>query len=88
MSLPLLQIFVFMLLTFLFGLALGWVIWRMGGATQKELQSATTEVDFWRKNLEQCRMELGTEQNKVVTLQDEAAKMKKQILTLKNQPKD
>ncbi|MEO0904566.1 MAG: hypothetical protein AAFX89_07320 [Pseudomonadota bacterium] len=83
MSLPLIQIFTFMSVTFLLGLALGWSIWRFGGANQKELESATSQTDFWRKNLEQCRMELDGEKNKVTNLRNESTNLKRQIAVLK-----
>ncbi len=82
MSISLLQIFVFMLCTFALGLVLGWVLWRFGGASKQALDSINTEVDFWRSNLEQCRIKLGNEQVKVAALHEEKANLKKRLASL------
>ncbi|WP_296428372.1 hypothetical protein [Yoonia sp.] len=79
MSSFLLQMFAFMLCTFLLGLLLGWLVWRYGGASQQALDSVNTEVDFWRSNLEHCRVELGNEQNTVASLREEKAALKKRL---------
>lgn len=83
MSSLLLQIFAFMLCTFILGLLLGWLIWRYGGVSHRALVSANTEVDFWRNNLEQCRNELGLEQSKCVALNKQTAELKKRLAAQK-----
>jgi uncharacterized membrane-anchored protein YhcB (DUF1043 family) len=79
MSSLLLQILAYMLCTFLLGLLLGWLVWRYGGASKSTMNS---EVDFWRSNLEQCRRELGNEQNGHAALREETTKLKKRLATL------
>ena len=76
------QILLFMLVTFVLGLALGWLIWRFGGPAQTALDSKESELDFWRSNLEQCRMELGEERNAVAALREERSILKRRIASL------
>jgi|GEM_PF-4919787 len=76
MSSLLIQIFGFMLVTFLLGLLLGWLVWRYGSSAN---QSPETEIEFWRSNLEQCRFKLSNEQNKVEVLREEKANLKRRL---------
>ena len=85
MSNSVIQILIFMLCTFSLGLFLGWVLWRFGGASKQALDSMNTEVEFWRNNLEQCRIKLGNEQVKLAALQEEKANLKKRLASLKTQ---
>ncbi len=85
MSSFLLQIFAFMLCTFVLGLLLGWLLWRYGGASKKALNSMNTEIDFWRSNLEQCRNELGTEQNALAALREERTNLRKRLAALQSE---
>jgi uncharacterized membrane-anchored protein YhcB (DUF1043 family) len=85
MSSFLLQIFAFMFCTFLLGLLLGWLVWRFGGSSRQALTSMNSEVDFWRSNLEQCRLELGKEQNNLAALHEERTNLKKRLASLEEQ---
>jgi hypothetical protein len=68
-----------MFCTFILGLLLGWVAWRYEGVSKRAMNS---EVDFWRSNLEQCRGELGNEQNINAALRDQTATLKKHLSSL------
>ncbi|MEL6682217.1 MAG: hypothetical protein AAFQ09_06180 [Pseudomonadota bacterium] len=87
MSPLLLQIFAFMLVTFLLGLGLGWLIWRFGRASDQALDTMKTEIDFWRSSLEQCRHERDTEQKAVAVLHEEKKMLKRRIASLEARPK-
>lgn len=78
------QIFAFMGITFLLGIVLGWLVWRYDGVSQKALGAASSEVDFWRSNLEESRVKLGYEQNKTLALTEEKAALKKRIASLED----
>ncbi|KJZ17867.1 hypothetical protein [Loktanella sp. S4079] len=82
MSVVLIQLFGFMLVTFGLGLLLGWVIWRYDDGTAPTQDSHETELEFWRSNLEQCRFKLNNEQNKVETLREEKARLKRRLEAL------
>ncbi|MEJ6404223.1 hypothetical protein [Yoonia sp. 2307UL14-13] len=82
MSDPTIQIIIFMLVTFALGLALGWLIWRFGGADQQEL--ASSEVTFWKSNLEQVRAEREADLQKIAVLQNEREVLKKQLAAAKS----
>jgi uncharacterized membrane-anchored protein YhcB (DUF1043 family) len=83
----LLQIFAVMIVTFVLGLFLGWLVWRYGGASKQALDSVNSEVDFWRSNLEQCRVELSDEQNALAVLREERTNLKKRLASLEAQAK-
>lgn len=82
MSSFMVQILVFMLCTFVLGVALGWLIWRYGGASKSAIDSMETEVDFWRSNLEQCRLELAEERNALAALLEESSVLKKRLASM------
>ncbi len=82
MSPLLLQLFAFMLCTFAAGLLLGWVIWRFEGSSKKALNSLSSEVDFWRSNLEQSRIELANERTALAALREEKTNLKKRLASL------
>jgi len=75
MSPLLYPVFTFMLCTFLLGLSLGWLLWKLGGGA-KALRS---EVDFWRSQHEQSRHELWTEQTALSTAREELDSVKKKL---------
>ncbi len=82
MSPLLLQTFIFMACTFVAGVILGWVIWRFEGASKQALDSLSSEVDFWRSNLEQSRIELANEKTALAALREEKANLKKRLASL------
>ncbi len=79
MSPILLQTFAFMACTFALGLFMGWVIWRLGAVTSKDLENLETEVKYWRGSHEKSRMELWEEQEKLSALNDETTKLRKRV---------
>ena len=79
-------LFAFMLITLGLGLFLGWLIWRYDNGVEGELSSLNTEITFWRKNLDQCRMELSNEQDAIALLREERANLKSRIQALERAP--
>lgn len=74
------QVLIFMSCTFIFGLALGWLVWGFGfSGKQKQLAS---EADFWRDNLEQNRLEHQNDLRKMEALVEEKQQLKKRIASL------
>lgn len=64
MSPALIQLFAFMTSTFLLGLFLGWAMWRYGGVSRAAMDDLEAKVQFWKKSLDQSRMELWAFQDK------------------------
>ena len=87
MSPLLLQILAFMLVTFVLGVGLGWLIWRFGRESDQALETMKTEIDFWRSNLEQCRHGRDNEQKAVADQQEEKTMLKRRIASLEARPK-
>ena len=84
MSSLLIQVLILMACAFIGGLALGWAIWRFNGSSKKALDSMSSEMDFWRANLDQCRIELGEAQNAAAALRQEKARLKQQLTIAQN----
>ena len=87
MSPLLLQILAFMLVTFVLGVGLGWLIWRFGRESDQALETMKTEIDFRRSNHEQCRHERDNEQKAVAVLHEEKKMLKRRIASLEARPK-
>ena len=64
MSPALIQLFAFMTSTFLLGLFFGWAMWRYGGVSRAAIEDLEAKVQFWKKSLDQSRMELWALQDK------------------------
>lgn len=58
MTPALIQLFVFMTCTFALGLFLGWSLWRYGGISRTAMNDLEAKVEFWKKSLDQSRIEL------------------------------
>lgn len=58
MSPALIQLFAFMTCTFLLGVFLGWSLWRYGGVSRAAMNDLEAKAQFWKKSLDQSRMEL------------------------------
>lgn len=76
------QIFVFMFVTFGLGLMLGWLIWRFEDDAAPSAETVNTEIDFWRSNLEQCRFERDNEQKQLAAAHEEKNLLKRRIASL------
>lgn len=66
---PPVDILVFLTVTFLLGLTLGWIIWKF--QTVPEDDGSESEVQFWKQRFNQSRLEHGVEQSKVGQLEKE-----------------
>lgn len=86
MSDLLIQIFLFMSCTFIFGVALGWLVWGFGSGAKQQQQA--TEADFWRNNLEQNRLEHQNDLRKMEALVEEKQQLKRRIATMTAQAKN
>jgi hypothetical protein len=78
MSPALIQLFAFMSCTFVLGLFVGWALWRYGGITQAAIKDLEEKADYWKKSLDQSRIELwklqdGEEETKPVRRQSRPA---------------
>ncbi|WP_373636782.1 hypothetical protein [Yoonia sp. BS5-3] len=82
MSPLVIQIFIFMLVTFSLGIALGWLIWRFDQDAGQSADTVNTEIDFWRSNLEQCRFERDNEQKQLAAAHEEKNLLKRRIASL------
>jgi uncharacterized membrane-anchored protein YhcB (DUF1043 family) len=80
---PLVQILVYLAVTFVLGLALGWLLWKFGGSTQSD--AMTTEIDYWKQRLDQSRNERDLEQDKIAVLERERDNLKKRLAAAKPQ---
>lgn len=79
---PLVQILVYLSSTFLMGLALGWLLWKFGGS--KQLESMTTDMQYWKQRLDQSRLERDQEQDKKSALERERDNLKKRLMSAKS----
>lgn len=52
---PALEIALFLSATFLLGLALGWVLWSL--SAKQQINSISSERDFWKKSYDQARLQ-------------------------------
>lgn len=68
---------IYMLITFVLGGALGWVVWGVGSA--KQIAVMASEVNFWKENCEQSRFQRDNEQRKVELLEDERNTLKQKL---------
>lgn len=75
-------LFGFILFSLGLGLLLGWLIWCYDNDTEDELSSLNSKVNFWRQNLDHCRLELSTEKDATALLRDERTKLKDRIKAL------
>lgn len=87
MSPFLLQIFVFMLVTFVLGFAIAWLIWKFDSESARSPDAVNSEIDFWRSSLEQSRMERDKEQQVTASLHEEKNILKRRIKSLEEQLK-
>lgn len=81
MSAILTQILLFMASTFLLGLVLGYVLWRYGSA--RTMASMSSDLNFWKDNLEQSRIARESDIRKIEELTKEKAILKKRLETKK-----
>ena len=58
MAPALVQLFAFMACTFALGLFLGWSLWRYGGISRAAMNDLVAKVEFWKKSLDQSRIEV------------------------------
>ncbi len=84
MSPFLLPMFGFMLVTFLLGFALAWLIWKFGHGQMQDIETVNTEIDFWRSNLEQCRFERDNEQKALAAIREEKSLLKRRVASLED----
>ncbi|PUB19234.1 hypothetical protein DFP92_101829 [Yoonia sediminilitoris] len=77
MSVLLIQILFFMTCTFVLGLMLGYLLWRFG--TAQKIASMSSDLKFWRDNLEQSRIEREVEIRRIEELTRERAILKKRL---------
>ena len=81
-------LFGFMLVTLSLGLLLGWLIWSYDSSSDGKSASTTdTEINFWRTNLDHCRIELGNEKDAVASLREERVQLKNRIKALEQASK-
>lgn len=64
---PLIDTAIFLSGAFVLGLALGWVLWKLG--TQHQSRDADQESEFWQQRLNQARQERDLFQTKLEALE-------------------
>lgn len=77
MSSALIQILVFMSLTFVLGSLLGWLLGTFSAFKQRETMS--TEIEYWQERLNQLRVERDLASDKISNLEHERDNLKKRI---------
>jgi len=71
---PVVDVLIFLSVTFLLGLALGWIVWNF--KPEAEADSAEDEEIFWKTRYNQARLESAADQSKISDLEKELANLK------------
>lgn len=81
MSVLLTEVMFFMSCTFLLGLALGWVAWRIG--SEKERKILVSQAEFWQSQLDEARLKRDADLSRIDMLAKEKANLQKRLASLK-----
>jgi predicted flap endonuclease-1-like 5' DNA nuclease len=73
------QMFLYMLVTFLLGLLLGWAIWRNGATDEGELKTLRDERDALRTNLDSTRTRATKDREAAETLRGEKVELQNRL---------
>jgi hypothetical protein len=74
---PSIQIFAYLSITFLLGIALGWLLWKFQGPGQADAKPADSE--YWMDRLEQARNERDQLDLRLTALIQEKDSLKKRL---------
>lgn len=74
------EVLIYMACTFLLGLALGWVAWRIG--RENERRFLVSQVEFWESQLEEARRMRDADIGKIDILTKEKVNLKRRIASL------
>lgn len=74
---PTVEILAFLSGAFILGIALGWSLWKLG--LSEEMNTLTTEKEFWQQRLDQARFERDQDQDKISALEKERNSLKQRL---------
>ncbi|SEW32325.1 hypothetical protein SAMN04488515_2305 [Cognatiyoonia koreensis] len=74
---PLIDSLLHLSAAFVLGMALGFAIWKLGA--KQQINAAKSEMDFWRKRLDQERIARDDDQKKIEALEHDRTVLKKHI---------